>query len=259
MSVVRPISLTRFGKIMNSKSDSIFHFTKNIRVLKSILKDGFWPRYCREDVSQLTAEQFDYVSFPMVCFCDIPLSRIKDHVGYYGKFGIGLTRSWAERNGLNPILYLSAGNKLTKEMLNLNFHANKLQKEDKEKAKITMRYIFAHSKPSEGMTMRGEKSIKKKFYLESEWRYVPKHSKLEPYLKKEGHGKPDVLQRANENSKNLCLLKFSPKDVRYIFVKRDADIPKIMDHIESELDLEKDEAKILASRVLSLEGLHADL
>lgn len=76
----------------------------------------------------LTENAHDFVAFPMVCFCDIPLSRIDEHIGFYGRFGIGMTRKWAEQNGLNPVLYASGSNNLTKELLALNSHVNKLEK-----------------------------------------------------------------------------------------------------------------------------------
>lgn len=92
---------------MDPRSHTLFHFTKSSKVLKLILKNGFWPRYCLEDVSWMgmDAEDAEYVAFPAVCFCDIPLSRIDEHVAFYGAFGIGLRKEWAVINNLNPILY----------------------------------------------------------------------------------------------------------------------------------------------------------
>lgn len=90
----------------------------------------------------LTENMHDFVAFPMVCFCDIPLSRIDEHIGFYGKFGIGMTRKWAEQNGLNPVLYASGSNNLTKELLGLNGHINKLEKSLQQDAKKKLQGIF---------------------------------------------------------------------------------------------------------------------
>jgi hypothetical protein len=76
---------------MKPKSHTLFHFTKNVEFVKNILLDGFWPRYCLEDLSWYVFD-VGYVAFPMVCFCDIPLSRINEHVGFYGEYGIGVTK-----------------------------------------------------------------------------------------------------------------------------------------------------------------------
>ena len=82
---------------MQPRSDTLFHFTKNINTLKNILQNGFWPRYCLEDFNWYNAE-LGYIAYPMVCFCDIPLSRINEHVKFYGDYGIGLTKNWGLTN-----------------------------------------------------------------------------------------------------------------------------------------------------------------
>lgn len=57
------------------RSSTLFHFTKTADVLKSIIKSGFFPRYCVEDVTWLTSAT-DAVALPVTCLCDIPLGRI---------------------------------------------------------------------------------------------------------------------------------------------------------------------------------------
>jgi hypothetical protein len=78
---------------MKSKSHTLFHFTDSIDTLLSILQSGFWPRYCAEDFRWYN-EAMGYVSYPIVSFCDIPLTRIREHTDFYGKFGIGMSRDW---------------------------------------------------------------------------------------------------------------------------------------------------------------------
>lgn len=55
------------------------------------MTNGFWPRYCLEDFRWYNKD-IPNVSYPMVSFCDIPLTRIREHTDFYGSFGIGMTR-----------------------------------------------------------------------------------------------------------------------------------------------------------------------
>jgi hypothetical protein len=91
-------------------SNTLFHFTGKANYLVSILLEGFKPRYCLEDFKMfefvLGKDSTDW-AVPMVCFCDIPLSKVKDHVGKYGNFGIGLTKEWGISNGVSPLIYVN--------------------------------------------------------------------------------------------------------------------------------------------------------
>ncbi|VEA74309.1 Protein of uncharacterised function (DUF2743) [Salmonella enterica subsp. arizonae] len=124
---------------MKPKSETLFHFTKSSDVLEVILEDGFWPRFCLEDVSWLGFTEYDYVSYPMVCFCDIPLSRISEHVDFYGSFGLGMSKDWAEKNGLNPVFYVSRSSATSKTLRKLNNPIIKLSDEDDVK-KLKIQY-----------------------------------------------------------------------------------------------------------------------
>ncbi|MBY8305855.1 hypothetical protein KW529_01065 [Vibrio fluvialis] len=248
---------------MAPKSHTLFHFTKSKETLKLIFKNGFWPRYCLEDTRWVCQQDVDYIAFPMVCFCDIPLSRISEHVGFYGEFGLGMTKEWANLNGLNPVLYLSSENHLMTELRALNKHANALGEASNDKvkaAKNTMRYIFMHTKPSDGYMIVDGGPTKKEFYQESEWRFVPKSDFIHSYLKKVDFDDDEKLSQCNLLTKNHASLKFGPKDVKYIFVKSDADIPDMINFIQTELEnFSAIELKVLMSRVISLESIRMDL
>lgn len=100
----------------NISSNTLFHFS-NWENLLSILENGFYPRFRTEKITFLKNIPFD-VAIPMVSFCDIPLSQIKNHVRRYGSYGIGLTKSWGIYNGMNPVLYLKHDSVLAKNLDN---------------------------------------------------------------------------------------------------------------------------------------------
>lgn len=246
---------------MLPKSNTLFHFTKSRETLKLVLKNGFWPRYCLEDVGWLGYETHDYVAYPMVCFCEIPLSRIEDHVGFYGEFGVGLSREWAETNGLNPVLYLAGENAMAQAFRETVAHSFRLpDKSQQEDALDTTRYLLAHVKPTAGTMIVDGEPVEKLFYQESEWRHVPRNKEIPGYLVRSSYDAREDLDEANERTKSDAMLRFNSRDIRYIFVKSDSDIPDVINFISSELDqIIASDQKILMSRVLSLESLREDL
>lgn len=87
----------------NYRTSSLFHYT-TYNGLKSILKQGIIPNYCKEDFS-IDGDAFA-VGIPMVSFCDIPLTRTYEFTKRYGHHAIGLSKEWALKNQINPILYI---------------------------------------------------------------------------------------------------------------------------------------------------------
>ncbi|MBK9465826.1 MAG: hypothetical protein IPN56_13800 [Chitinophagaceae bacterium] len=53
----------------------------------------------------------------MVSFSDLRLSELKDNIGTYGKFGIGMTKEWAINKGLNPVMYASKESLFTEKFI----------------------------------------------------------------------------------------------------------------------------------------------
>ncbi len=248
---------------MQPKSHTLFHFTKNMECLKDILTNGFWPRYCLEDSKWYASNGFDfYIAYPMVCFCDIPLSRVDEHVSFYGNYGIGVTKEWAHANGLSPVIYIRDNSSQQRAIKNI-FDKN-YQSSFYENSNTDVNTLISHIKPTEGTMRVGQNFVVKEFYQENEWRYSASGynsiSGIESFLYENDFLNPQVLNAENLKTKQLCSLKISPADIKYIFVKSDSDIPSIVNYIQTELDhFPSHDIKILLSRITSLETIARDL
>ena len=100
----------------------------------------------------------------------------------------------------------------------------------------------------------------KEFYQENEWRYVPKSPNIRKWISNEEYSNPAALKQFDEIAKNHGTLSITPNDIKYIFVKSDADIPEIIDFIQVNLKhFTVHDMNILISRVISSESINADL
>lgn len=245
---------------MNPRSQTLFHFTKDLETLKKILKNGFWPRYCLEDTrwhEQLDAET---VAFPMVCFCDIPLSKIHSHLNFYGKYGLGVTKEWAINNKINPILYLAGENTLSQALREIISYAYSLEETEKYNAIKTIRYIYQNIKPTKGLMTINNCLTEKDFHLESEWRFVPRDGNIEPYLLNNQFNDKATLEAENEKTYKNCRLKITPTDIKYIFVEQETDIPEVIKFIQSDLNSYPFiDTHILMSRITSIKDVGDDI
>lgn len=203
-----------------------------------------------------------YLAYPMVCFCDIPLSRVDEHVNFYGNFGIGVTRKWAESNGLSPVLYIREGTAQHRSIQNIchkNFD-NVLY----AGASIDINTILANVKPTKGSMRLGGGIVEKEFYQENEWRFSitgdTNLTKVRPWIDHREFDDHQALNAFNSKTKEIHSLKIAPSDIKYLFVKADSDIPLLVNFIQTELDMyPSHDIKILLSRIISLETISRDL
>jgi hypothetical protein len=242
---------------MKPRSHTLFHFTKSIGSLKSILRNGFWPRYSLEDFNWYNS-QTGFIAYPMACFCDIPLTRIGEHVGFYGEYGIGLTKQWGAANGLCPLIYLSPSTPVSVALNRL--FTTKPQAPQYAEREVDINSIISYIKPTEGTVLVGSEPAPKEFYQENEWRYVPKAKEIRQWITKEEYADSKILGSLNEIAKQKGVLQVTSKDIKYIFVKSDSDIPGIIDFIQTELGhYSGNDLKMLMSRVVSSESINVDL
>lgn len=246
----------------------LFHFTGK-KGLYSLLKNTFKVSFAREKIigSKRTRE----IGVPMVSFCDLKLSEIKSHMKKYGYYGIGLTKEWANKNGLNPVLYISRHSQFTDGLLSgldgIHAHKRRIEKlgissklsKDYINIYNTYRFIKNYEAP---LKRKGRPVIENyRFADEREWRYVPpldtpNLSPFVPVSKIRTSGKKDALNKSIEHVR----LKFDPEDIRYLIVEKDEEILQLINHlkkVKSRFDSET--LSRLTSRILTADQIDRDI
>lgn len=207
---------------MAISSNTLFHFMTELEYLKQSIKDGLWPRYCIE--KKWNGKD---IAIPMLCFCDIPLSQVKEHVRRYGYYGIGVTKKFARYNKITPVTYLYQGSLMHNK---IDYYVSKFHSPSTNHKKMDFEEIMLYYiKKVSGYNKSSEP--KRKFYNEREWRYVPSITKdihLEIMT-----GDYDECQIKNEMSQQTvsCRLRLSPEDIEYIIIKEPSEIIDVMDII----------------------------
>lgn len=249
------------GQNMALSSNTLIHFTSSKEALKGILEENFKLKYCRETIQFQRMEQILHI--PMISFCDIPLSQIKNHIASYGNYGIGLSREWALKNRLNPVLYIQGSSVLAQSyedlivFLHKQEKAGAVDKSAREMAKDIARYI----KNYEGPLKRGGSTIAKYRYSdEREWRYVPSRDEKCKMLYTADEFEMTGKDAANADLANLRLT-FDPDDIKYIIIEKDDEIREFVEHLRhvkgDKYSLRQIER--LTTRLLTSEQIHGDI
>jgi hypothetical protein len=248
---------------MALSSNSIIHFTKTKNSLEGILRSNFKLHYCKESIS---LKKFNFTAYvPMVSFCDIPLSNVKNHIDSYGSYGIGLTKEWAIRNGLNPVLYFEKESKLTDSYRELMavFKLAQREKSDLKESKSAYLNILRYIKNYENDLVRsGRDTIKNyRFYDEREWRFVPDYNDNFKMLITEltTSENPSLLEQESLKLMEVELY-FEPNDIKYIIINNDSEISEFLEILISGKGSKYSYADIqrLSTRILTTEQIKSD-
>lgn len=258
---------------INSKQSAnvLFKFMKEFKYLKDILiKKAILPRYYEETIDYLDIKSLDKIVFPMICFCDINLSKLEDHVHYYGKFGIGFNKSWAIKNGVQPIHYINKNSYIKNDISSIFSKAlddlsnNSLNNE--LSSNEYMNYILSHllfMKPVIGKMRREGDYDTKNFTDEKEWRFIPKIE--------EKHGIDLIIPIAyieNEKAYNAysdgitqieeLWLKFEINDIEYLMVENEKYRKQLIEFIMEIENIDEMNKYILISKIVVYDIMNKD-
>jgi hypothetical protein len=236
---------------MPISSHTLFHFTPKIEYLQDIIANGFWPRYCQEN--GWGNRYYDF-AVPMVCFCDIPLSHIKEHANFYGKFGIGVSPKWIQSHkSITPVQYVALK---SHEYNHINRLLTKLKNEDLldiELKKLTL------AKKVSGKTLGKDNALRnKKFYDEREWRYVPDNIDVAdlviPIPKKELWDPQESSQKTKGRK-----LKVDIDSIVYLIIPSDKEKPDIIKVLQKVYQgISNDQLLSLISKIITLKQIEDD-
>jgi len=246
---------------------TLFHFTSR-RSLYEILRTTFKVSYAREKIIGPTNHR--EFAVPMVSFCDLKLSELKFFLKY-GKFGIGLTKDWANRNGLTPVMYINRHADLMDKLIagirdiyeHLGVVDNPEQFNALNTAYLNVMNTYRYIKNYEGELWRKGKLKDKnyRFADEREWRYVP-NLDTEGVLPFVGIDKIKTSQqKSGYNAKVAHIrLSFQPDDIKYLVVEKDADISELITTLHRAKNRFNEEIRNrLASRIMTVEQIQKDI
>lgn len=243
-------------------SNTLFNFTGEAKYFYLKLQNGFAPRFYLEDQSILfkNPDSSFKNAYPMVCFCDIPVSQLKDHMWTYGKFGIGLTKEWGIKNKLNPVLYLPSSDSQVIEQLSLLIKKLKETEKFASIAKVKLldleshlyhilRYLKLYNGEQGGDFLR--------FYDEKEWRYLPiADSNDYFYLSEKDYNSSTEREKAN-NEMLSKKIEFQAEDIKYLVVPEIKDVNQLIDFLSNE-DKFKTKSTELIRRIITVEEIESD-
>ncbi|NPC59388.1 abortive infection system antitoxin AbiGi family protein [Caenimonas soli] len=241
----------------------LFHFAEEPEALEGVLKEGaFLLSYARERIENAGPDK--EFGVPMVSFCDLRLSELPFHMDKYGQFGIGLSKEWALRSGLNPVAYVNKSSHFTNRLLGaiqeLWNECDSITDDFDELLRCQERYMnvintLRYIKNYEGTLDRRGSTSQYRFADEREWRYVPDHPTqgVLPFL-------PTALMSKKAFYKEQLRpykLAYSPSDVKYLLVQTEANVPQLRQIIDG-LPVRDGDRNHLLTRIITAEQVASD-
>lgn len=240
---------------------------KRIEYLKDIIeKKAILPRYYEESIEYLQIDGLNKIAFPMICFCDINLSKLEEHVHYYGKFGIGLSKEWAITNGIQPIHYINKNSFIKKDISYLFSKSLNNKFEEVRKTEEYENYILEHvlfMKPIHGKMRREGGYDEKNFTDEKEWRYIPRIEEehnidlIIPVSYLENDDAYNAYSDGITQLKGLWIY-FDISDVEYLMVENEEYRVELIEFILNKNDIETLDRYILISKIIVYDVMNKD-
>lgn len=227
-------------------------FTEPDFLFSSIKNRALIPRYYGENVDYLDIG-YHQISYPMVCFCDITVHRLQEHIGLYGGYGIAFSKKWGIKKGIQPIQYINKHSVLCQD-----FSVAFKSAIQSENDNVSDNYLLTHMlfmKPIEGMMPRNGGEIHRIFTDECEWRYIPNVASIElPQVVTEDNAASIGILNKTISENDCCWLKFDYSDIKYVIVPTEADFEQLCNILDQEIESESTKRRIISKIILWTEA-----
>lgn len=203
------------------KVNHVVHYLDNFEILLKILKDGFAPSYCLENIN--SSEYY----IPMVSFCNIPLKDVDQYMRY-GKYGLGMSLDWALKNGISPVVYIHENTPfkdISKKLFSSGLYKHNIDNYDIIlDATLPAIQFFKNWKTN----YKGKEIIT---YHEREWRYIPDlddDKVLAPYEFNE----MKTSHFIKKPHLPLYSINFDIEEIRYIVINNENQRTKVINSLK---------------------------
>lgn len=222
----------------NLSSDTLFHFTSSLDVLQKILSEGIRFGMFAE---KLPVGQLAYF-VRGISFCNIPLSMISEHVNWYGKYAIGIKRSYLRKLGVSPVFYVHSKSPIFRKGKNAN-------------SDLLKSPFLCYLKQHYGKQYHKESgSYKyKKFIDEKEWRVFSDCHSIEHYSSIESLD--CTRKKKDETVKYENPLTIKPEMIEYIILETPKDFTQFDLFLRNTL---RDERDNLLTKILYYSQIKKD-
>lgn len=241
----------------NNSANVLCNYMKKPEFLELILMNqAIIPRYVIEPLEYWNIDGLQRIAFPMTCFCDIPFSKVGNHMTQYGRYGIALDKQKIiEKSKVQPILYVNPQSPLADDFRETFAKYYRREKRVNEEDRVLLNYILStllYMKPILGLEEIDGKVKPYIFQDECEWRYIPVKNfpqglsllmKEDQITEKGRNAYSEVLKNHPET-----WIKFEWEDVRYIIVPDEPALKRVIDVIK-ELPLGDSKKYLLISKI----------
>ena len=226
--------------------------------LYDILKESaIKPRYVEEIIDYLDIPERNTITVPMICFCDIPFSKVTKHKENYGEFGIAFNKDSCFKKNVQPVTYVNPNSNYYSDLRNTIITL--LNSEDKvdDKWRFLPDFVLTqmvYSKPIVGdmNTKDGRKTLL--FKDECEWRYIPKPPEDMEIVLNHMSDSPEGREIYNKAlASKKCedtWFTFTNDDICYLIVPNEHEASNLIDFINSkEISLNHKAKNTLISKI----------